>query len=47
MAYKDIPGPQGKGERFLKKLAELLARGFNPIRARRIASGVNNKKKGK
>ncbi len=45
MAYNDIPGPQGKGEKFIKKLAELLARGFNPVRARRIASGVNNNKK--
>lgn len=46
-----IRGPQGTGERFKKKVAELMARGFSELKSRRIASGLsninNNRKKNK
>ena len=35
-----IKGPQGTGAQFQRKVAELVAKGMNEIRARRIASGA-------
>ncbi|HSV95125.1 MAG TPA: hypothetical protein VLH94_04120 [Spirochaetia bacterium] len=40
-----IPGPQGTGDKFKKKVAELMARGFSELKSRRIASGINNQKR--
>lgn len=39
-----ILGPQGTGERFKNKVAQLIAKGMPEVRARRIASGTNVQK---
>ncbi|KKT48231.1 MAG: hypothetical protein UW41_C0037G0011 [Candidatus Collierbacteria bacterium GW2011_GWC2_44_18] len=47
MTYR--PGPQGTGASFLRKVAELKAKGHSDLKARRMASGVtklqNNKRR--
>lgn len=35
-----ISGPNGTGERFKKKVAQLISKGMPELRARRIASGA-------
>lgn len=43
-----IPGPQGTGASFLRKVAQLVAKGKTELQARRIASNtINNQKRKK